>query len=238
MDESLSRFEFQSCMPGMMMSTFLVNGYAKFVLKHLEVTSSVDRWILSTYVMSGLVEGTVQSAADFAVSEMDCATGIHWAACDYWFFPHCTGHHFIVYCINLRDKVVQVLDSVRRDELPEPYQILGDKVKQLASVVVPMYRKDVSAEEVKGYGRTIAHGIEQKDNESCGVFLCNYLEFWHGNVLPWMIQCWARQVDVRRAHITVRMLLSSMNDMRGRLLQGASSYVSKGDVFSLVSEGN
>ncbi|CAN1177015.1 hypothetical protein LINPERHAP2_LOCUS32851 [Linum perenne] len=155
-----------------------------------------------------------------------------------WFFPHCTGHHFIVFCVNLRDKVFQALDSVRRDELAEPYVKLGEKVKEPASVIVPKYQKGVSAEEIQGYERTVAHGIEQKDNESCGVLVCNYLEFLCGNVLHWMIESWADQVELRRAHITVRMLMSSMNDMRLRLLQAASAYVFKGDVFSLVSEGN
>ncbi|CAN1231989.1 hypothetical protein LINPERPRIM_LOCUS3498, partial [Linum perenne] len=100
-----------------------------------------------------------------------------------WFFPYCTKHHYIVYCVNLRDKVLEVLDSVNRDELPDPYKEMGEKIKQLAYVLVPKYKNVVNAEEILGYNRIVAKGLEQKDNVSCGVFCLQLLRILGGQSL-------------------------------------------------------
>ncbi|CAN1762160.1 hypothetical protein LINPERHAP1_LOCUS8231, partial [Linum perenne] len=150
-----------------------------------------------------------------------------------WFFPYCSDNHYVVYCVNVRHRVFEILDSVPRYEIPDEYMFVGRRVLELAARLIPKYRKVLSGDHIRDYSWVFAVGLEQKDNVSCGVFVCNYIEFWRGTVQQWMVDSWAKQVDLRRAQITVKMILSSLNEEHERVKQAAIAYVPKVETYLL-----
>ncbi|CAN1186897.1 hypothetical protein LINPERPRIM_LOCUS11115, partial [Linum perenne] len=51
----------------------------------------------------------------------DWATDMDWQKVDYWFFPMCHEEHFVVFCVNLKKRCGDYLDSLDRAEVPEIY---------------------------------------------------------------------------------------------------------------------
>ncbi|CAN1176222.1 hypothetical protein LINPERHAP2_LOCUS32417, partial [Linum perenne] len=101
-----------------------------------------------------------------------------------WFFPLCYKEHFVVFCVNLKKRCGDYLDSLDREEVPAIYQRTSSYIMELANTLIPMFRSNPPPEPIDVDNWVNHRGVRQPDKTSCGIFALNMLEMWEGAVTP------------------------------------------------------
>ncbi|CAN1130708.1 hypothetical protein LINPERPRIM_LOCUS13384, partial [Linum perenne] len=71
-----------------------------------------------------------------------------WEKVDYWFFPICHEEHFVVFCVNLKNRCGDYLDSLDRSEVPSIFMRASKNIMDLANNLIPMFRTTLPAKPI------------------------------------------------------------------------------------------
>ncbi|CAN1232140.1 hypothetical protein LINPERPRIM_LOCUS3527, partial [Linum perenne] len=177
----LSRQEFMTCRPGCMLSNFFIDTYEQCTNILFKQTRFCDRFIFGTECAS-MCSNKAYSVADGLeyIQGKSWITDIDWMKVDYWFFPMCYEQHFVVFCVNLKNRCGDYLDSLDRAVVPEIYMRTSKNIMDLANNLIPMFRSNPAPEPIDVDKWVNHRGIRQADNTSCGIFALNLMEEWEG----------------------------------------------------------
>ncbi|CAN1136362.1 hypothetical protein LINPERPRIM_LOCUS32479 [Linum perenne] len=149
-------------------------------------------------------------------------TDMDWEKVDYWFFPLCYKEHFVVFCVNLKKRCGDYLDSLDREEVPAIYQRTSSYIMELANTLIPMFRSNPPPEPIDVDNWVNHRGVRQPDKTSCGIFALNMLEMWEGAVTPDILS-WAdpMAIERRRQEVCLLLLISPYNVIGDQVLEKA-----------------
>ncbi|CAN0926621.1 hypothetical protein LINGRAHAP2_LOCUS35442, partial [Linum grandiflorum] len=217
----LRREDFWTCAIGAELNNDFVDAVCDFLNRVTAGDKNMDRWCFSCGITemfknggAEVVEDVISSAVDHALIN-DFTQDVCWDNCDLWFFPYCNGKHFVVFCLNLKAKRLQLLDSLDRDVVPDYAKDVARILMKYAAVVVPLLRKGLEDFDWSTIRWTKPRGVKQPDDVSCGVFAINFLQHWTGEVTKEMMS-WAEAevLDGRRAEVCLRLITSNVNTLR------------------------
>ncbi|CAN0843806.1 hypothetical protein LINGRAHAP2_LOCUS4057 [Linum grandiflorum] len=192
----LRREDFWTCVIGAELNNDFVDSVGVFLNRVTAGDRNMNRWcfscgIIEMFKNSGkeVVEDIISSAMDHALSN-DFTKDVCWDNCDLWFFPYCNGKHFVVFCLNLKLKRLQLLDSLDRDDTPDYAKDVARIVMKYAAIVLPLLCKGLEGFDWSTISWTKPRGVKQPDEVSCGIFAINFLQHWAGEVTKEMSSTW------------------------------------------------
>ncbi|XP_019055651.1 PREDICTED: ubiquitin-like-specific protease ESD4 [Nelumbo nucifera] len=127
---------------------------------------------------------------------------------DMLFIPLCILHHWFLYVINLRDKKMQILNSLPEFIIqiePKHHFRMKETCSQILSHLsgTPM--------PITEWGVEFTYLPIQKNKSDCGIFMIKYMEYWDGQLTKSFSQ---DDIPYFRRKITADLLLHSENKIK------------------------
>ncbi|XP_042519672.1 uncharacterized protein LOC122093401 isoform X2 [Macadamia integrifolia] len=146
------------------------------ILKQKKLDGVISRHYFPTYFGEKIAKG-VEDLEDlkcfYSVKNLD----YNLTRCELLFIPICLDNHWFLYVINLKDQRIDILDSIRRKNVPDITHQIVDTCERILTLL-----NEGRILSISKWSQDRPQLPLQTNLNDCGVFMLKFMECWNGEL--------------------------------------------------------